>query len=62
MIKAFLFLLFFTVKCFSYTYVKTDILYGNVIDLIIHALKVLISNILLIFFSTMRSGLDKKEN
>ena len=43
-------------------YVKTDILYGNVMDLIIHALKVLISNILLIFFSTMRSGLDKKEN
>ena len=44
-------------------YVKTDILYGNVKNLIIHALKVLISNILLRkYFSTMRCGLDKKEN
>ena len=40
---------------------KRPVLYGNVMNLIIHALKVLISKILLKkYYSTMRCGLDLK--
>ena len=41
---------------------QRPVLYGNVINLIIYALKVLISNILLKkYYSKMRCGLDKKK-
>ena len=50
------FIIFIIIYCkMLLLYVKTDILYGNDINLIIHALKILISNILLKkYFSTMR--------